>query len=264
MKNDDKKMQMKGKSTTVGIVLCFVAVIVMVGAYTFRNSQKQLEEQIAKSEELAKEIAEEEEQEANTDNITNPETTDTEDDLENDDAEDTQREEPEEAKNLTGTDGSSEPSAAGEDAATMGSETTGLYFDEQSILEWPASGAIVLNYSMDKTIYHPTLEQYQYNPALVIGGQAGEEIMASAAGTVASIAQTAQTGLTVTLDMGNGYQAVYGQLKEVPVQEGEYIEKGALLGYLSEPTKYYSVEGVSLYFEVLKDGVPVNPVDFME
>ena len=136
--------------------------------------------------------------------------------------------------------------------------------DENSLLEWPASGATLIGYSMDQTVYFPTLEQYKYNPAIIIGGQVGEEIGAAAPGIVSNIEQTAQTGVTVTLDMGNGYTAVYGQLKEVPLQIGDYVGAGELIGYVSEPTKYYSMEGANLYFEVQKDGAPVNPVDFME
>ena len=117
---------------------------------------------------------------------------------------------------------------------------------------------------MDKTVYFSTLEQYKYNPALIIGGEVGETIAASAAGVVTNIEQSAQTGTTVTLDMGNGYSAVYGQLKEVPLQIGDYVGSGETVGYLSEPTKYYSVEGPNLYFEIMKDGEPVNPLDFME
>ena len=48
------------------------------------------------------------------------------------------------------------------------------------------------------------------------------------------------------------------------MQIGDYVEKGQIVGYLSEPTKYFSMEGPNLYFEVLKDEVPVNPLDFME
>ena len=99
---------------------------------------------------------------------------------------------------------------------------------------------------------------------MIIGGEVGEVIDAAAPGIVSNIEQTAQTGITVTLDMGNGYTAVYGQLKEVPLQVGDYVGADELVGYMSEPTKYYSVEGANLYFEVLKDGVPVNPLDFME
>ena len=66
------------------------------------------------------------------------------------------------------------------------------------------------------------------------------------------------------MDLGNGYQAVYGQLKDVCVSEGQKIGSGELIGYLSEPTKYYTVEGPNLYFELLKDGKPINPLEFFE
>ena len=82
--------------------------------------------------------------------------------------------------------------------------------------------------------------------------------------TVTAIEESAQTGLTVTLDMGNGYSAVYGQLKDVQVKTGDYVAAGSAIGSLNEPTKYYSVEGTNLYFQVLKDGEPVDPMNFME
>jgi septal ring factor EnvC (AmiA/AmiB activator) len=68
----------------------------------------------------------------------------------------------------------------------------------------------------------------------------------------------------VTVDLGNGYQAVYGQLKELNFAVGDYVEAGHVLGYISEPTKYYSVEGSNLYFQLLKEGSPVNPVGYFE
>ena len=46
--------------------------------------------------------------------------------------------------------------------------------------------------------------------------------------------------------------------------EGEYLEAGQTLGYVSEPTKYYSVDGVNVFFELMHEGKPVDPVDFME
>ena len=139
-----------------------------------------------------------------------------------------------------------------------------LDFKEEDGLVWPIVGDVLINYSMDQTVYFSTLEQYKYNPALIIGGEVGETIAASAPGIVTNVEQDAQTGLTVTLDMGNGYTAVYGQLKEVPVQIGDYVDTGATIGYLSEPTKYFSMEGPNLYFEILKDETPVNPLDFIE
>ena len=73
-----------------------------------------------------------------------------------------------------------------------------------------------------------------------------------------------EIGNYVDLDFGNGYTAVCGQLKEIPVVENEYVHRGDLLGYVAEPTKYYTVEGTNVFFEFLKDGVPVDALDFLE
>ena len=45
---------------------------------------------------------------------------------------------------------------------------------------------------------------------------------------------------------------------------GDRVSRGDLLGFVSEPTKYYSVEGSNLYFQMLKDGEPVNPMDYLQ
>ena len=81
---------------------------------------------------------------------------------------------------------------------------------------------------------------------MIISGAVNDNVIAAAPGIVKSIDNFAQTGITVTLDMGNGYECMYGQLKVVEI-----------------PTKYYSLEGCNLYFEMLKDGQPVNPMDYL-
>ena len=37
-----------------------------------------------------------------------------------------------------------------------------------------------------------------------------------------------------------------------------------VIGNISAPTKYYSVEGPNLYFAMKKDGVPVDPFEYLE
>ena len=37
----------------------------------------------------------------------------------------------------------------------------------------------------------------------------------------------------------SGYQAVYGQLTDLTVSEGDTIKKGTTIGYIAQPTKYY-------------------------
>lgn len=137
-----------------------------------------------------------------------------------------------------------------------------LHFSEE--LLWPMEGNVIINYSMDSTVYFPTLDQYKYNPAVIIAGEVNDKVYAVAKGQIKSIENDEVTGCTVTVDLGDGYEAVYGQLKELNFAKGDYVEAGHVLGYIGEPTKYFTVEGSNLYFELDKDGTPVDPVAYFE
>ncbi len=138
-----------------------------------------------------------------------------------------------------------------------------LNFTESSLMEWPVNGQVIIDYNMDNTIYFPTLNVYKTSPAIAISAEAGTPVMAVANGKILSITENEETGTTVTVDMGNGYQAVYGQLKDVPFQAEEYVSAGAVLGYVNEPTKYYTKEGANLYFALQKDGTPLDPLQYL-
>ena len=260
MNKNERPSFLKGRGAAVGVVICFVAVIALVGVYTFNNYQKDIDEQMAKAEKQAEQLTEDKTEETTTDDIVLPEAGGQED-------KGTASEE-----NSPGTEsgenGGQDSAGAGtgdaDGATASGADTSGVWFSEDSVLTWPASGAVIMGYSMDQTVFFQTLEQYKYNPAMIISGEVGETITASAAGIVTNIEETAQTGTTVSLDMGNGYTAVYGQLTDVALSAGDYVNAGEKIGNLSEPTKYYSIEGPNLYFEILKDGEPVDPMNFME
>lgn len=137
-------------------------------------------------------------------------------------------------------------------------------FSEEEELIWPIDGNVILNYSMDQTIYFATLDQYKYNPALVISGEVGEPVLAAADGKVEKVSEDARLGKTIQMNLGNEYQIVYGQLQEIRVVEGQEVKQGDVIGYINDPTKYYVVEGPNLYFQLLKDGEPENPLEYME
>lgn len=130
-------------------------------------------------------------------------------------------------------------------------------------LQWPVAGKVLMDYSMDSTVYFATLDQYKYNPALIIAGAVNDRVVSASDGQVIGVDTTAETGQTVTIGLGDSYQAIYGQLKELEVSAGDYVSQGDTIGYLAEPTKYYSVEGANLYFAMTKEGKPVNPMDYI-
>ena len=116
---------------------------------------------------------------------------------------------------------------------------------------------------MDQTVYFPTLDQYKLSPAIAVQAVEGAPVLASVPGTVYSIEENAQTGTTVTMEIGSGYQAIYGQLEDLTVSQGDIVKKGTTIGYVAEPTKYYSAEGANLYFAMKKDGEPIDPITYL-
>lgn len=136
-------------------------------------------------------------------------------------------------------------------------------FGAEENLQWPIVGEVLLNYSMDKAIYFTTMEQYRYNPSIVISAQAGEMITAAADGIVKDVYYDAQTGNTIVFDLGDGYELTYGQLEDITLNTGDIVAVGDMVGKVAEPTIYYSEEGCNVYFKMTKDGVPVNPLDRM-
>lgn len=156
---------------------------------------------------------------------------------------------------------------AGEDAleavADVMREEVNLHFSEDAKLEWPIIGNVLLNYSMDKTIFFPTLQQYKYNPSIIIAATQGANVASSADGVVKSVYQDPQTGKTIVMNLGDGYELSYGQLQDVMVEEGDFVEAGAFIGKVAAPTKYYTTEGTNVYFKLTKDGEPVNPLNYL-
>lgn len=240
------------KGATVAAVLCFVAAIAIVGTYTLNDyRQTQQKEELARAEDTSdtnEKEAKEPAEEANTLVISNKEETQTQEVQEDTAGQETTTE------NYTNSNSGVQ--------ATSGSTTPS--FSEDSKLIWPVNGPIIMSFSMDKTVYFSTLDQYKYNPAVIISGAEGDQVISATTGIVKSIDETAETGITVNVDIGNGYELFYGQLKDVPVKVGDYVEAKTVLGYVNQPTKYYSVEGCNVYFEMRKNGLPVNPVEYME
>lgn len=129
----------------------------------------------------------------------------------------------------TGTD-STETSAAGIAAQN-------LNFTENSLMEWPVRGTVLIDYNINETVYYPTLDQYRVSPAIAVQAVEDAPVYAAADGQVLSVEQDACTGTTVTMELGNGYQAVYGQLKDLTVAEGDTVKEGEVIGNVSEPDK---------------------------
>ena len=142
---------------------------------------------------------------------------------------------------------------------------TTLHFNhEADKLLWPVSGNVIRKYSMDSLVHYATLAQWKVSPAMLISAKEDEEVSSAADGIVTAIEETDETGITVTTSIGDGYNLVYAQLGDLTIEVGDSIEKGQIIGKISKPTRFNSVEGSSLYLQLTKGEDTLNPMLCLE
>lgn len=134
-----------------------------------------------------------------------------------------------------------------------------LHFAESDGLFRPLEGEVLIPFNMSGSEYFSTLAEYKYNPALMLVAQEGTSVFACAAGRVIDIFQDSEIGQAVTMDLGDGYQITYGQLKGLNVALNSYVNAGDMIASVAAPTKYFCVEGANLYLKLTLNGEPVDP-----
>lgn len=106
----------------------------------------------------------------------------------------------------------------------------------------------------------PFTGELSFHPGIDFAGPEGEPVKAVAAGVVTWAGPRAGYGDMVEIDHGNGYSTLYGHSEKLLVHVGEVVKKGqeiALLGSTGRST------GPHVHFEVLYNGKPVNPAQFV-
>ena len=136
-------------------------------------------------------------------------------------------------------------------------------FGVSSKLIWPVEGNVIIGFDMNNTVYFSTLDLYKCSDAVYIQSDVGTPVYAGHACQVEEIGYDTEIGNNVTVEMGGGYVVTYGQLRDVQIEKGATLEEGELIGYVASPTKYFSVEGAHLYIKMTKDGVAVDPLDYL-
>ena len=133
-------------------------------------------------------------------------------------------------------------------------------FEDDLLLQWPITGDIVMDYSIDHVIYDVTLDQYRTNDSVSISADAGADVKAASKGVVDFVGTDEEKGTTVVINHGNGWQTTYSQLSEdLAVDQGQTVKAGQVIGQVSEPTKYVALLGSHLDFKVTRDDMSVDP-----
>lgn len=133
-----------------------------------------------------------------------------------------------------------------------------------AVYTWPVKGAIVGNYSPDTQLFSETMGDWRTHSGVDISAELGAQVKADAGGTVEAIEQDYFMGTTLTIDHGNGMKSVYSNLAELPtVKVGDSVITGAIIGAVGNTAKAESREAPHLHLEMTKDGVSVDPLEYL-
>ena len=106
----------------------------------------------------------------------------------------------------------------------------------------------------------PFLGRLALHPGVDLAEAYGAEIRAAAAGRIAHSGLAGGYGIMVEIDHGNGLATRYAHMSEALVEEGQEVDKGAILGRLGSTGRS---TGPHLHYEVRVDGEPVDPERFL-
>lgn len=124
----------------------------------------------------------------------------------------------------------------------------------------PVDGDIVKEFAVDSLIYSETLQEWTTHTGIDIKAEKMTVVKSAEAGTVKSIKNDPRYGLTIIIEHANGFLSVYSNLLTSEfVVEGEKVEKGQSLGTVGNTGAFEIADEPHLHFEILKDGVQVDP-----
>ena len=107
--------------------------------------------------------------------------------------------------------------------------------------------------------YHPILKVLRAHTGIDIAAAKGTPVYATADGTVSSQTPGGGYGNVIVINHGYSYQTLYAHLSKKAVRPGQKVTRGEIIGYVGSTGMS---SGPHLHYEVIKDGVRVNPVHY--
>ncbi len=97
-----------------------------------------------------------------------------------------------------------------------------------------------------------------------LSGKIGAPVFASRSGRVISATENNGMGKYVIIQHAGGIITIYGHLSEIQVTKGQFVRQKQVIGAVGKTgnANYRTIQA-HLHFEVRKDGVPRDPLDYL-
>lgn len=99
-----------------------------------------------------------------------------------------------------------------------------------------------------------------FHTGIDVAAASGTVVRATAPGVVASASWGGGYGNMIRVKHKYGYETVYGHLRAMAVETGQYIRKGQIIGYVGQTG---NATGNHCHYEIRLGGMPINPYPYM-
>lgn len=106
---------------------------------------------------------------------------------------------------------------------------------------------------------HPILKINKFHKGMDFTAPKGTPIYASGNGKVVMAERSSTYGNVVYINHGYGYQTIYAHMSKIVTQKGREVKRGDLIGYVGNTGLSVAPH---LHYEVVKNGVSLNPINF--
>lgn len=125
-------------------------------------------------------------------------------------------------------------------------------------LEFPIRGEVMGEFGKTR---HPEFSAEVFRKGIDIEAPLGEEIKAVEKGKVVFADRFSGYGKMLIVDHGQRYYTVYAHLSDLLKKPGDMVQRGEPIALVGDSD---SLAGARLYFEIRKDGKPVDPLPWFK
>ena len=153
-----------------------------------------------------------------------------------------------------------ETTAAAEEQLASFQEIAWFYTNQRNISNAKPSIKPAKNYRVTSSFGYRLNPFPAYHYGMDLAGQANSPIYVTADGVVRQTGWAVGYGQAVLVDHSFGYSTLYGHLADIRVKKGDIVKRGQVIASMGTTGRS---TGVHLHYEVWKDGIPVNPKDYL-
>ena len=127
------------------------------------------------------------------------------------------------------------------------------------------NATIAKDFSASELQFNNTLKQWEIHKAIDFVASDDLNVYSVSNGTVSNVYTNYLEGTVIEISHDKGIVSVYKSLNnDIKVSVGDKVSAGQIIGSISETMAEELNVGAHLHFEMLKNGIKINPNDYLD